>query len=77
MTNPFTSLTANELTSLRTKYLSCLEAIATAGQSYSIDGRSFTRADINAVKLTLSQITDAQAMKSGTRARRTFTDFRR
>jgi len=77
MANPFYNLTSPELASLRTKYLACLEAIATAGQSYSIDGRSFTRADLDKVKQTIDQITMAQRKKSGKMSRRTFTDFRR
>ena len=40
----FVGLPVATLTSLRTKYLECLEAIAVAGASYSIAGRSFSRA---------------------------------
>lgn len=77
MANPFYNLTSLELSSLRTKYLACLEAIATAGQSYSIDGRSFTRADLDKVKKIIEEIGAAQQKQSGKTSRRTFTDFRR
>lgn len=77
MTNPFITFQPAELAALRASYLACLTAIATAGQSYTVAGRQFTRASIGEVKEILAQIGNAQARQSGKRARRTYSDFRR
>ena len=61
----FVHFSAAELTSLRTKYLACLEAIAVAGASYSIGSRTFTRANLDDVVRILGAITAAQKMQSG------------
>lgn len=68
----FLFLPAATLTSLATKYTACLEAIAVAGASYSIGGRTFTRADLNAVSDILAEITYAQAVQAGTHSSVTY-----
>jgi len=73
----FFELSVDELQSLRAKYLACLEAIATAGQSYTIGGRQFTRADLTVVSTTLAEINNALERKQGRRIRRVYTDFSR
>ena len=55
----FYDLTAAELATLRTEYLACLSAIAVAGQSYTIGGRQFNRANLKEVKDTLAEVVAA------------------
>jgi hypothetical protein len=55
----FVGLPVATLTSLRDKYVSCLEAIAVAGASYSIAGRSFTRANLAEVRTIIAELTHA------------------
>ena len=55
----FVGLPVATLTSIRTKYLECLEAIAVAGASYSIGGRSFSRANLGEVRDTIEELTYA------------------
>ena len=52
----FYGLDAATLATLKTNYIACLNAIAMAGQSYSISGRSFTRADIKEVSQMLAEV---------------------
>lgn len=52
----FYGLDAATLATLKTNYIACLNAIAVAGQSYSISGRSFTRADIKEVSQMLAEV---------------------
>lgn len=59
------------LTDLQTKYAECLAAIAVAGQSYSISGRSFNRANLTEVQNMLAEVNYAISLASGTA--RTFT----
>jgi len=55
------------LTDLQTQFVACLRAIATRGASYSIDGRSYTSADIAEVRDTLAEINFAIQQANGTR----------
>ena len=71
----FYGLPLATLESLRAKYLACLEAIAVAGASYSIAGRSFTRANLAEVSQTVKELTAAIESANGTRVRRTVTAF--
>ena len=73
----FFYLDAATLATLKTQYVACLSAIATTGQSYSIAGRTFTRADLDKVTNILAEITAAERKQAGTRRSITFTDFRR
>jgi hypothetical protein len=63
------------LTSLRDKYVTCLEAIAVAGASYSIAGRSFSRANLGEVRDTIAELTLAIESANGTRIRTTYANF--
>ena len=63
----FFGIDAATLQTLKTNYLNCLTAIATAGQSYSISGRVFTRADIEQVSNTIREIQQALDRASGRR----------
>ena len=63
----FVGLPSASLISLRTKYLECLEAIAVAGASYSIAGRSFSRANLGEVRDTIEELSYAIKLADGTR----------
>jgi hypothetical protein len=73
----FFYLESATLTTLLTQYTECLSAIATTGQSYSIAGRTFTRANLSEVTNIIAEIKAAQRKQAGTGTRVTFTDFRR
>ena len=61
----FVNLDAETLALLATDYTTCLRQIA-ANQSYSMAGRSFTKADLKAVSDTLAEIKYAQGIQAGT-----------
>ena len=71
----FVGLPLSTLTSLRDKYVTCLEAIAVAGASYSIAGRSFSRANLGEVRDTIAELTLAIQSANGTRIRTTYANF--
>ena len=71
----FLGLPLGTLTSLRDKYVTCLEAIAVAGASYSIAGRSFSRANLGEVRDTIAELTLAIQSANGTRIRTTYANF--
>ena len=71
----FLGLPLATLTSLRDKYVTCLEAIAVAGASYSIAGRSFSRANLGDVRDTIAELTLAIQSANGTRIRTTYAKF--
>ena len=71
----FVGLPLATLNSLQTKYIECLEAIAVAGVSYSISGRSFTRASMAEVKDTIEELTYAIKLANGTRTITTYAKF--
>jgi hypothetical protein len=71
----FVGLPLATLTSLRQKYLDCLEAIAVAGVSYSIAGRSFSRANLGEVRDTIEELSYAIKLADGTRVLTTYAKF--
>jgi hypothetical protein len=71
----FIGLPIATLNSLRDKYITCLEAIAVAGASYSIAGRSFSRANLSEVREIIAELTLAIQSASGTRIRTTYAKF--
>ena len=71
----FLGLPLATLTSLRDKYVTCLEAIAVAGASYSIAGRSFSRANLGEVRDTIAELTLAIESANGTHIRTTYANF--
>ena len=71
----FLGLPLATLTSLRDKYITCLESIAVAGASYSIAGRSFSRANLGEVRDTIAELTLAIQSANGTRIRTTYANF--
>jgi len=74
--NAFVGLPAATLTTLQTKYIEAITAIAEGAQSYSISGsRTITRANLADATETLAQINYALDNANGTLVRRTFADF--
>jgi len=71
----FVGLPVATLTSLRDKFVSCLEAIAVAGVSYSIGGRSFSRANLTEVRNTLEELNYAINLANGTKVINTYAKF--
>jgi hypothetical protein len=74
MSNPFLGLTAGQLSSLQTAYLDCVTALA-ANQSYSLNGRSLTRANLSEVTRTLGLINAAVAYTAKTTDQVTYVSF--
>lgn len=72
----FFGLDAATLATLKTNYLACLNAIAVAGQSYSISGRTFTRADLKEVSQLLAEAQAAIDRLNGTRVTQVYPNFR-
>jgi len=71
----FFGLDLASLTALKTNYLTCLNAIAVAGQSYSISGRTFTRANLAEVSQLLAETQTAIERLNGTRATQVYPRF--
>ena len=63
------------LTELQAEYLAAIKAIATNGVSYSIGGRSLSRANLTEMKTTLADITAAIDRAAGNRRRVTHASF--
>jgi hypothetical protein len=61
-TNAFVGLDAAKLLELQAAYTQVLLDIAQGGKSYTVPGRTFTRADIGDVKETLAEINAAIAV---------------
>lgn len=68
----FLFLPAATLSDLATQYTACLRAIAVAGASYSIGGRTFTRANLSEVADILADLTYAQQVNSGSHSQITY-----
>lgn len=71
----FIHLDSSTLSTMATEWTACLSAIANAHQSYSIAGRTFTRANLSEVSKMVSEIAFAQKIVGGTIKRRTFADM--
>lgn len=74
MGNAFIGLPLATLQSLQTAYVACLTAIA-SNQSYALNGRSLTRANLGEVQTALANINAAIALASGTASTTTFVSF--
>lgn len=53
----------------------CLTAIAQAHQSYSIAGRTFTRANLMEVSEMVAELSYAKSLAGGSITRTTYADF--
>lgn len=71
----FFGLDAATLTSMQSEYIACIRAVATAGQSYSISGRAFTRANLPELNQTLAEITAALNRANGSTLNQTYPKF--
>lgn len=71
----FYGLDSATLDTLKTAYTNAIVAVATAGQSYSISGRAFTRADLKELNATLAEIIAAQNQANGTGINQTYARF--
>jgi hypothetical protein len=72
--NPFLGLDAATLATLKTKALDAIQAVL-LNQSYSLNGKSVSRADLSALNQMLGQIVDAQAYGNGETTDTTFISF--
>ena len=70
MNKTFFGLPLATLQELQTDFTACLKAIAVAGASYSIAGRSFTRANLAEVAHTIKELQAAIENQSGSRVTR-------
>jgi hypothetical protein len=71
----FYGLPVATLTELRDEYVNAIKAVATNGVSYSIGGRSLSRANLTEMRNTLGDITAALDRASGSRRRTLYADF--
>jgi hypothetical protein len=74
-TGKFTFIDSGTLTTMLAEWQACLSAIATAHQSYSIAGRTFTRANLSEVAEMVSELSYAAGIKGATIKRRTYADL--
>lgn len=72
--NPFIGLTLAQLTTLQTAYIAAVTAIAT-GQSYALNGRQLSRANLSDVTATLGHINSAIADIGATTTSSTLVSF--
>lgn len=71
----FFGLDASTLATLKTNYVACLQAIAVAGQSYTISGRTFTRANLKEVAQMLAEVQAAIDRAAGNRTTQFYPNF--
>lgn len=72
--NPFQDLDAATLQTLKTKTLDAIQAVL-LNSSYSLNGKSVTRADLNSLNRMLGQITSAIDVVAGNSTDVTFVSF--
>ena len=63
--NPFLGLDSATLTALKTKTIDAIQAVL-LNQSYSLNGKSVSRADLNALNNMLGNLQDALTDAAGT-----------
>lgn len=71
MANAFSGIDAATLLSLRTSLVQGIAAVA-QNQSYSLNGRSLTRADLGQLRITLGQVSAALDEARGDTASETY-----
>ena len=71
----FFGLPVATLEELRDEYVAAIKAVATNGVSYSIGGRSLSRANLTEMRNTLGDIQAALTRASGSRRRALYADF--
>lgn len=75
MANPFIGLPVSILQAQLDAYLSAHLAVATTGQSYSIEGRSLTRANLPDIQRAITNLNDAIRIAKGQTATRIIPNF--
>ena len=75
VTGKFVNLDVATLTDMLADWRACLKAIATAHQSYSIAGRSFTRADLAEVSDMVAELAYALQVNNGELVRTVYSDM--
>jgi hypothetical protein len=71
----FIYLDAATINTMLTEWQACLTAIATAHQSYSMAGRTFTRANLAEVAEMVGELAYAKELKAGNVVRSTVADM--
>jgi len=71
----FFGLPRDVLEELRDEYVAAIKAVATNGVSYSIGGRSLSRANLTEMRHTLAEIISAVDRASGNRRKTLYADF--
>lgn len=71
----FFGLPVATLEELRDEYVAAIKAVATNGVSYSIGGRSLSRANLTEMRNTLGDIQAALTRASGSLRRTLYADF--
>ena len=74
LNNPFYRLDVATLTTLKTKTLDAIQAVL-LNQSYSLNGKSVSRADLAALNQMLGTIVDAIDYNNGSSTDTTFVSF--
>ena len=72
--NPFLDIDVATLTTLKTKVLDAIQACL-LNTSYSLNGKSVSRADLNALNNMLGNLQDALTDAAGTSTDTTFISF--
>ena len=72
--NPFLDIDVATLTTLKTKVLDAIQACL-LNTSYSLNGKSVTRADLTRLNIMLGQIQSAIDYQAGTTTDQTFVSF--
>jgi hypothetical protein len=75
VTGVFFGLPVATLTTMQTNYIAVMTGIATAGQSYTLSGRAFTRANLPEVRQTLVEIQRALDRANGVSNSFTFANM--
>lgn len=75
VTGKFVALDVGTLTTMLAQWQACLTSIAVAHQSYSIAGRSFTRANLHEVSEMVGELSYALKLNSGGLVRFTRADM--
>jgi hypothetical protein len=72
----FVGLTESELLSIRADTLSAIAGVLRVGASYTVGGRSFTKADLGKLQDTLSEVNYALGLLRETATTSTVPKFR-
>ena len=74
-TGMYQGLSVATLTAMLARWEACLDGISVGGQSYSMAGRTFTRADLPEVGKMVDDLSVALQLKNGGLCRTVYSDF--